>query len=120
MRNYFHKISDTDIPVLGISEAESSGFLAQIDLKEFANYLQRLKKQDFTIEQVPRLGVKIDGKNLFPVLNDVAVFPSKSAMLMEHTLRVNGQEVWHDSSDGIIISTPIGSSLHQVLEPALL
>ncbi len=114
VRNYFHKISDTDIPVLGISEAESSGFLAQIDLKEFSNYLQRLKKHDFTIEQVPRLGVKIDGKNLFPVLNDVAVFPSKSAMLMEHTLRVNGQEVWHDSSDGIIISTPIGSSAYSM------
>jgi len=114
VRNYFHANFDSTIPVLGIVEAEASGFLAQIELKEFSTYLKRLKKQDYTIEQVPRLGIKIDGKGVYPVLNDVAVFPSKSAMLMEHTLRVNGEEVWHDSSDGIIIATPIGSSAYSM------
>ena len=44
----------------------------------------------------------------------MAVFPSKSAMLMEHTLSINGDQVWHDSSDGIIISTPIGSSAYSM------
>jgi len=29
---------------------------------------------------------------------------------MEYILRVNGEEVWHESSDGVIISTPSGSS----------
>jgi len=114
VRNYFHANSDSTIPVLGIVEAEDSGFLAQIELKEFPVYLKRLKKQDYTIEDVPRLGIKIDGKGVYPVLNDAAVFPSKSAMLMEHTLRVNGEEVWHDSSDGIIIATPIGSSAYSM------
>ncbi len=114
VRNYFHRTFDSSIPVLGISEGESSGFLAQIDLKEFTNYVRRLKKKDYTVEEVPRLGVKIDGKSVYPVLNDVAVFSSKSAMLMEHTLRVNGQEVWHDNSDGIIIATPIGSSAYSM------
>lgn len=114
VRNYFQRFPDPIVPVLGINEAESSGFLAQIDLREFSNYVNRLKKQDFTIEEVPRLGVKLDGKNIYPVLNDVAVFPSKSAMLMEHTLRVNDEEVWHDSSDGIIVSTPIGSSAYSM------
>ena len=114
VRNYFHANFDSTIPVLGIVEAEDSGFLAQIELKEFPTYLKRLKKQDYTIEQVPRLGIKIDGKGVYPVLNDAAVFPSKSAMLMEHTLRVNGEEVWHDSSDGIIIATPIGSSAYSM------
>jgi NAD+ kinase len=33
---------------------------------------------------------------------------------MEHTLRVNGEEVWHDNSDGIIVSTPIGSSAYSM------
>jgi NAD+ kinase len=114
VRNYFHKTFDTVSPVLGISEGESSGFLAQIDLREFSSYVKVLKKQNFTVEEVPRLGVKIDGKNVYPVLNDVAVFSSKSAMLMEHTLSVNGDEVWHDNSDGIIVSTPIGSSAYSM------
>ena len=114
IRNYFHRTVDSTSPVLGINEGESGGFLAQIDLKEFPSYVTRLKKQNYSIEEVPRLGVKIDGKTMFPVLNDVAVFPSKSAMLMEHTLSVNGEEVWHDSSDGIIVSTPIGSSAYSM------
>ena len=114
VRNYFHRSLDSTIPVLGLGEAEASGFLAQIELKEFQTYLKRLKKQDYSIEEVTRLGIKIDGKNVYPVLNDVAVFPSKSAMLMEHTLLVDGEEVWHDSSDGIIISTPIGSSAYSM------
>ena len=33
---------------------------------------------------------------------------------MEHTLRVNGDEVWHDNGDGIIVSTPIGSSAYSM------
>jgi len=114
VRNYFHKSFDSVSPVLGISEGEASGFLAQIDLKEFSSYVKILKKQNYTVEEVPRIGVKIDGKNVYPVLNDVAVFSSKSAMLMEHTLRVNDEEVWHDNSDGIIVSTPIGSSAYSM------
>jgi NAD+ kinase len=88
--------------------------LAQIDLKELSSYLNRLKNKNYTIEEVPRIGVKIDGKSVYPVLNDVAVFTSKSATLMEYTLRVNDEEVWHDSSDGVIISTPIGSSAYSM------
>jgi len=114
VRNYFHGSYDSDVPVLGISESESSGFLAQIDLKEFSSYINRLKNKKYKIEEVPRIGVKIDGKTVYPVLNDVAVFTSKSATLMEYTLRVNDEEVWHDSSDGVIISTPIGSSAYSM------
>jgi len=114
VRNYFHKNLESKIPVLGISESESNGFLAQIDLKEFPSFVNRLKNQKYDVEQVPRIGIQIDGKNVYPVLNDVAVFTSKSATLMEYTLRVNGEEVWHDSSDGVIISTPIGSSAYSM------
>ncbi len=114
VRNYFHRTQDQQTPVLGISESESSGFLAQIDLKEFSSYVGRIKKGDFETSEFTRLGVKIDGKPVYPVLNDAAVFPSKSAMLMEHVLRVNNEEVWHDNSDGVIISTPIGSSAYSM------
>jgi len=114
VRNYFHLILDSEIPVLGVTESESTGFLAQIDLKEFPSFVKRIKSSSYTVEKVTRLSVKIDGKNIYPVLNDLAIFSSKSALLMEHTLRVNGEEVWHDSSDGIILSTPIGSSAYSM------
>jgi len=114
VRTYFHRFTNSTIPVLGINEFESSGYLAQTDLKEFVAYLNRLKKGDFTIEHLTRVGVKIDGKNVYPTLNDIAIFSSKSATLVEHVLRVNGEEIWHDSSDGVIVSTPIGSSAYSM------
>lgn len=114
VRNYFHHMHESEIPVLGMSESESGGFLAQIDYRELASYVKILRAQNYVIEEFPRLEVKIDGADAYPVLNDAAVFPSKSAMLMEHTLLVNGQEVWHDNSDGIIVSTPIGSSAYSM------
>lgn len=114
VRTYFHHYTNSTIPILGINEFESSGYLAQTDLKEFPTYLNRLKKGDFTIEHLTRLGIKIDGKNIYPALNDIAIFSSKSATLVEHVLRVNGEEVWHDSSDGLIISSPIGSSAYSM------
>jgi NAD+ kinase len=85
-----------------------------VDLKEFSSIVNRIKKTDYEISEFSRIAVKIDGKPIYPVLNDVAVFSSKSAMLMEHVLRVNHEEVWHDSSDGVIISTPIGSSAYSM------
>jgi NAD+ kinase len=114
VRNYFHNFISSAIPILGINEYESSGFLAQTDLKQFPLYLNRLKKSDFSIESLPRVGVKIDDRPIYPALNDVAIFSSKSATLVEHVLRVNGEEIWHDSSDGLIISTPIGSSAYSM------
>ena len=114
VRNYFHRTFDSTSPVLGINEGESGGFLAQIELREFSSFVQTLKNRNYIIEEVPRLGVKIDGRSVYPVLNDVGVFSSKSAMLMEHTLHVNDEEVWHDNSDGIIVSTPIGSSAYSM------
>lgn len=114
IRSYFHKMQDPQIPVLGVSESEASGFLAQVDLKEFSSYVKRIKKGDYETSEFTRLGVKIDGKPVYSVMNDVAVFPSKSAMLMEHVLRINGEEVWHDSSDGVIVSTPLGSSAYSM------
>ena len=112
VRSYFHQNPSSDVPVLGVGEAEPGGFLSQIDLKELHSYTRRLKRGDFDVESVPRLGVRIDGKDAHPALNEMAAFSSRSATLMEHTLRVNGSEVWHDSSDGVIVSTPIGSSAY--------
>lgn len=112
--NYFHRIINSNIPVLGINDSEINGFLSQIDLKEFPLYVDKLKQHDYKIEEIPRINIKIDGKLVIPILNDLSIFPSKSAVLMEHTLKINNEEVWHDSSDGIIISTPIGSSAYSM------
>lgn len=110
--DYFHRVTTDSAPVLGISETEATGFLAQLEVRDLEFATSRLKRGDFEVDEVFRLAVKVDGRQVDPVLNDVAVFPSKSATLMEHVLKIDGNDVWHDNSDGIIISTPTGSTAY--------
>lgn len=114
VRSYFHKVADSETPVLGVGEAESGGLLANIDLRELGSHADRLVAGKYKVNSVPRIGIKIDGRQTHPVLNDIAVFASRSAMLMEHELRIDGKEVWHDNGDGIIVSTPMGSSAYSM------
>lgn len=112
--DYFHKVETDSAPVLGIYETDSTGFLAQLEVRDLESAMSRLKRNDYSVDEVFRLAVKVDGKQVDPVLNDVAVFPSKSATLMEHVLRIDGNDIWHDNSDGVIISTPTGSTAYSM------
>lgn len=115
VRKYFRNTNVPPVPVLGIHKSEEGGgFLAQISTKDLRMHAKRLERSEYTVEEIPRLGVKVDENQTYPVLNDAAIFSAKSAILMEHTLRVNGQEIWHDSSDGIIVSTPMGSTAYSM------
>jgi NAD+ kinase len=112
--DYFHKVVTDSAPVLGIYETDATGFLAEIDVRDLESTIGRLKRNDFSVEEVFRLAVTVDGKCIDPALNDVAVFPSKSATLMEHVLRIDGKDVWHDNSDGVIVATPTGSTAYSM------
>jgi NAD+ kinase len=112
--DYFHKVVTDSAPVLGVYESDSTGFLAQLEVKDLESATLRLKRNNYEVDEVFRLSVKVDGKEVEPVLNDVAVFPSKSATLMEHVLRIDSKDVWHDNSDGVIISTPTGSTAYSM------
>ncbi len=114
MLQYFHKLTVDSPPVLGVYEEDSTGFLAQVDVRDLARVMSMVISKRYKVEEVTRLGVRVDGKEIEPVLNDVALFPSKSATLMEYRLRINGDDVWHDKSDGVIISTPIGSTAYSM------
>jgi NAD+ kinase len=112
--DYFHKIEYESAPVLGIYETDSTGFLAQLDVRDIESAVSQVKRGSYSVEEVFRLAVRVDGKQEYPVLNDVAVFPSKSATLMEHVLRIDANDIWHDKSDGVIVSTPTGSTAYSM------
>lgn len=115
VRKYFRNTDVPSVPVLGIQRSEDGGgFLAQISLKDLRAHAARLQRGEYIVEEIPRLGVKVDRTQTYPVLNDAAIFSAKSAILMEYTLRVNGQEIWHDSGDGIIVATPMGSTAYSM------
>lgn len=108
----FHELGPRCVPVLGICETETRGFLTEISIKDLPQALENLQKKRYVIEENVRLSVSVDDKNLLPAVNEAAIFPSKSATIMEYTLTVDDEIVWRDYSDGVIISTPLGSSAY--------
>jgi len=108
----FHHLGDIDVPVLGVNTTETPSFLASLKLSDFEEFADRLLTKNYKIEMCPRLKSLIDDTPSPYALNEVAVFPYRSASLMEYRLEVNGEEVWRDYADGVIISTPLGSTAY--------
>jgi Predicted sugar kinase len=89
--DYSHYVKDFSVPVLGVFESDSTGFLGQIDVSDLKKSIGRIKKGDYEIDNVCRLSVNVDGKEVEPVLNDISLFPRKSATLMEYILKIKWQ-----------------------------
>ena len=110
----FHMLREESVPVLGVSIASQPGFLTEITIDELKGNLDLLLEGDYEVEPCPRLSTYIDGKPAPPALNEVALFPYRSATLMKYELWVDGRYVWRDYSDGVIIATPIGSTAYSM------
>ncbi|MGH9954963.1 MAG: NAD(+)/NADH kinase, partial [Nitrososphaeraceae archaeon] len=50
--DYFHKIEYDSAPVLGIYETDSTGFLAQLDVRELESATSQLKRGSYSVEEV--------------------------------------------------------------------
>ena len=105
----FRELDRNELPVLGISFGDI-GFLAEIELKDFDKSLLEIEKQNYIVEERTRLAVEIDGEQLPFSLNELAVNAKKSATVIRYGIVIDDELIWRDSADGIIISTPSGST----------
>jgi NAD+ kinase len=105
-------VRDTEIPVLGINLGRL-GFLANIAMEEAFDIVNALKKGETTIEQRTVLEVVSDHQELneFPfALNDFVVQKRDSSAMITVSAMLNEQFLNHYWADGLIVSTPTGSS----------
>lgn len=101
------------LPTLFMGETDvKGGFLSETSVSDFGEVLPNILKGEYKVEEHERLKVTVDGVPQPPTLNEVAVFPSRSATLLEYRLNVDDEMVWRDYSDGVIISTPTGSTAY--------
>ncbi|WP_243674867.1 hypothetical protein [Vulcanisaeta distributa] len=87
-------------------------FLNSVDITNLDKALTTIVDGNYDIEEILRLSVNIKGKKLPYAINEVAIFPARSAMTLEYSLYVNNEYLWHDVADGLIISTPTGSTAY--------
>lgn len=104
----FRKLGKLQIPVFAIASTQS--FLAQANSLNFRHYLSLIRKKKYEVFRRARLIARF-GKTVTPIgLNDIGLFCSRSASLLEYSLKLNNEVFWKDSSDGIVVATPTGST----------
>lgn len=105
-----------DIPVIGINRGQL-GFLTDLSPHELHKTLLPILQGAFVPEErflleavVVRENGQLDAEG--NALNDIVLFPGDIAQLIEFELRIDGHFVYSQRSDGLIISTPTGSTAY--------
>jgi len=111
-----HDAAKYDKPVLGIN-AGRLGFLAGLEKSEL-DRLSCLKTGDYSIDNRMRLEVRHLEEdrliNTYTCLNDVVIGRGASLRLCEIDARSNGKVLYNYLADGIIVSTPTGSTAYSL------
>ena len=105
-------------PILGVNMG-SLGFLTEIPRTELYPELVRVLGGHFALEERSLLCVELrraDGgeTEAFRVLNDAVIGKSALARIIELTLTVDGNLVGDFRADGLIVSTPTGSTAYNL------
>jgi len=106
--------SNPSVPVLGV-HLGGLGFLAQITPEVLIDKLESVKKEEFKIQDRLVLSAKISNNdNSFFAVNDFVVQNETSFRVTSLSLYIDNQHVSDYKSDGIIISTPTGSTAYSL------
>jgi len=110
-------LSPLGIPILGI-RVGGLGFLFDVEPKAYKEAIDKIIGKDYFIETRGTLDVTVENMNIlkgrFLALNDAVVSKGTFARMLEITLYVNGGIVAKYPADGIIISTPTGSTAYSL------
>ncbi len=103
-------------PVLGINLGKL-GFLADLSPEELRSAWPRVVRGEYTITNHLMFECVVDsptGSHTYLGLNDVAIHAGPPFHLIELDLMVNGDVVSTVCGDGLILSTPVGSTAHNL------
>ena len=109
-------VGEKQIPIIGVNTGRL-GFLADINPPEIDPMVQAIYEGDYAIDTRTVLQVETDGQPLAGcpfALNDVASLKRDvAAMITVHTT-INGDYVTTYQADGLVISTPTGSTAYSL------
>ncbi len=98
-----------DIPVLGVNIGHI-GFLIEITIEQLPEMCRRLKTGEYAIEPRMMLDVVRAGETIATALNDAVISRAGYARLITVKASVAGDLVARYMADGLIVSTPTGST----------
>ena len=115
-------IGNKNIPILGVN-CGHLGFLADVQTQDLNDILQKLVEGEYTIEQRSLLTVTVFDKDgllrtdlvMAPnALNEIAILKQGLTNMLSIETTVNGELLHTYHSDGLVISTPTGSTAYNL------
>lgn len=112
------QLCETEVPVIGVNVGKL-GFLAEFSVAELESLFDRIiKKGESAIEQRMVLRCKIRKHNNIEIdakaVNDVVISAGSPFNMIELQIAVNGQFLAGCIGDGLIVSTPTGSTAYNL------
>ena len=109
-------VGQKQIPILGINTGRL-GFLADVNAQEIERTIRALHDEDYAVDtraviQVETKGQELQGYNC--ALNDVAILKRDNASMISIYATINGETLTTYQADGLIISTPTGSTAYSL------
>jgi len=105
------------VPVLGVNMG-TLGFLTEVSVEEFPDALELVLSGKYLTEERIAFDVAVEGKQrdkrMYRVLNDATINKSALARIIEMRVTVSGQFVSIFRADGLIVSTPTGSTAYNL------
>jgi len=110
-------VRKTGAPLLGVNLG-GLGFLTEIGLIDLYPTLDQVLQGGYTVESRMMLAVEVRRLNEIiareVVLNDAVINKAALARILELKVRINGQDLTTFRADGLIISTPTGSTAYNL------
>ena len=110
------RVGAKNIPILGVNMGRL-GFLADISPDQFEATLDARYRDDYYLESRALIQVETDGASLGTyhcALNDVAILKRDTASMISIRACINGQYLHTYQADGLVISTPTGSTAYSL------
>lgn len=111
MLNTAYDLRKTNTPVAGINFGKL-GFLAEYEVTGMEEFVKDLKEKDFIIEDRMALQAVCDKESEHELyaINDMVLDKGRWPKMIELTIQVDDEDVTTFAADGLIVSTPTGST----------
>lgn len=105
---------NSEVPILGVNLGRL-GFLAEVAADDLATAFQRILDGDYMIHRRMAIEASVRGRSkTFFALNDVVLGKGSSPRMMEVEISIGGAFVSLYLADGLILSTPTGSTAYSM------